>query len=646
MLVAGTGAVAGRIVDGELRERRDGWGWLLGDEGSGFWLGREAIRATLTTLQQPTEPAGPLTEAVIGLAGTRDPVAIVQLCYANPPVWLSTFAELVTRHAEDPVAAAIATRAAQHLLDTLLDLDLDPVLPVVLAGSVATRPGPVRESLRARLDERLGNPVLTAESGLVGALWLAAGTLDRPRRGRAHPTRPFVEPDQRHGGMKNFGTLDKRRGRAPFFAVAGALAHQTATEEGDCGPRARPIHLDPDRHRRSRRRVRRQRLAAGGDVRAVPSPIPASVDAELGRLLQDPPARWRLSNGAEPGTGRQRARPASPPRPAATPAAAPRRHVGVRHRAGSREADLAPPAPAPSTGRAQARRRRPSGRRAAERPRPWSDQTSNEKLAPGRPPATAAACRPTRRTRRTGPSVHNEEPVRTTLRGAPARTAKNMDASLTHPDRHQRPLAAGQAADRPARRDQQPPAPGRGGKVSFTHLIGFAMVQALKTHPGHEQRLRASSTASRPWSSRHTSTSAWPSTCPGPTAPASCSSPASRAARPSTSPSSGPRTRRSSRRRAPATLTVTDFAGTTITLTNPGTIGTNHSVPRLMQGQGAIIGVGSMDYPPEFQGSDPDKLVADERLQGDDADLDLRPPGDPGRAVRSVPGPAARAAAR
>ena len=145
VLVAGTGAVAGRIVDGELRERRDGWGWLLGDEGSGFWLGREAVRATLTTLQKPTAPAGPLTEAVIGLAGTRDPVAIVQLCYANPPVWLSTFAELVTRHAEDPVAAAIASRAAQHLLDTLLDLDLDPVLPVVLAGSVATRPGPVGE---------------------------------------------------------------------------------------------------------------------------------------------------------------------------------------------------------------------------------------------------------------------------------------------------------------------------------------------------------------------------------------------------------------------------------------------------------------------------------------------------------------------
>ncbi len=55
-------------------------------------------------------------------------------------------------------------------------------------------------------------------------------------------------------------------------------------------------------------------------------------------------------------------------------------------------------------------------------------------------------------------------------------------------------------------------------------------------------------------------------------------------------------------------LTVDDFAGTTISLTNPGTIGTVHSVPRLMQGQGAIIGVGAMEYPAEWQGASADTL--------------------------------------
>jgi len=55
-------------------------------------------------------------------------------------------------------------------------------------------------------------------------------------------------------------------------------------------------------------------------------------------------------------------------------------------------------------------------------------------------------------------------------------------------------------------------------------------------------------------------------------------------------------------------LVADDFAGTTISLTNPGTIGTVHSVPRLMQGQGAIIGVGALEYPAEFQGASEENI--------------------------------------
>ena len=56
-------------------------------------------------------------------------------------------------------------------------------------------------------------------------------------------------------------------------------------------------------------------------------------------------------------------------------------------------------------------------------------------------------------------------------------------------------------------------------------------------------------------------------------------------------------------------LTVDDYQGANVSLTNPGTIGTNQSVPRLMVGQGVIVGVGSIDYPAEFQGSDERALV-------------------------------------
>jgi 2-oxoglutarate dehydrogenase E1 component len=52
-------------------------------------------------------------------------------------------------------------------------------------------------------------------------------------------------------------------------------------------------------------------------------------------------------------------------------------------------------------------------------------------------------------------------------------------------------------------------------------------------------------------------------------------------------------------------LSPDDFAGTTATITNPGMIGTVHSVPRLMQGQGFIIGVGTIGYPAEYEGADP-----------------------------------------
>jgi 2-oxoglutarate decarboxylase len=56
-------------------------------------------------------------------------------------------------------------------------------------------------------------------------------------------------------------------------------------------------------------------------------------------------------------------------------------------------------------------------------------------------------------------------------------------------------------------------------------------------------------------------------------------------------------------------LTPDDFAGTTVSLTNPGTIGTQLSVPRLMPGQGLIVATGRVDFPPEYQGADPAALA-------------------------------------
>ncbi len=56
-------------------------------------------------------------------------------------------------------------------------------------------------------------------------------------------------------------------------------------------------------------------------------------------------------------------------------------------------------------------------------------------------------------------------------------------------------------------------------------------------------------------------------------------------------------------------LDPSDFQGTSITLTNPGTVGTVSSMPRLMPGQGAIIATGTINYPAEYQGMSPDTIA-------------------------------------
>ena len=135
---------------------------------------------------------------------------------------------------------------------------------------------------------------------------------------------------------------------------------------------------------------------------------------------------------------------------------------------------------------------RPDRRRAPEKPapaapaakRPATVERPTTTRTPGRPPpATAVACPADPPNPANRPNVDLEEPVRTVLRGAPARTAKNMDASLTVPTATSvRSLPVKLLIDQRVvinnhlRR-------ARGGKVSYTHLIGFAMVQALKTHP-------------------------------------------------------------------------------------------------------------------------------------------------------------------
>ena len=126
-VIAGTGAGAIRVEDGRQVAVADGLGWLLGDEGSGFWIGQRVVRAALADLdgRGPSTALTPLVLGRLGVpapsdAGDREPIlAVVRALYAGPPVRLADFAGLVFEVDRDQTADGILDDAAAALARTL-----------------------------------------------------------------------------------------------------------------------------------------------------------------------------------------------------------------------------------------------------------------------------------------------------------------------------------------------------------------------------------------------------------------------------------------------------------------------------------------------------------------------------------------------
>ena len=195
------------------------------------------------------------------------------------------------------------------------------------------------------------------------------------------------------------------------------------------------------------------------------------------------------------------------------------------------------------------------------------------------------------------------------LRGAAAAVVKNMSASLDVP-----PATSVLAIPAKLLIDNRIVINNhlkrtRGGKISFTHLLGYALVQAVMKFPNmnrHYAEVDGKPTSVTP---AHTNLGL-AIDLQGKDGKRSLV----------VAGIKGCETMRFAqfvtayedivRRARDGKLTAEDFAGVTISLTNPGTIGTVHSVPRLMAGQGAIIGVGAMEYPAEFQGASEERIAA------------------------------------
>ncbi|WP_369751475.1 multifunctional oxoglutarate decarboxylase/oxoglutarate dehydrogenase thiamine pyrophosphate-binding subunit/dihydrolipoyllysine-residue succinyltransferase subunit [Mycobacterium sp. 155] len=193
------------------------------------------------------------------------------------------------------------------------------------------------------------------------------------------------------------------------------------------------------------------------------------------------------------------------------------------------------------------------------------------------------------------------------LRGAAAAVVKNMNASLEVPTATSvRAIPAKLMIDNRVVINNHLKRT-RGGKISFTHLLGYAIVQAVKAFPSMNRHFAEIDGKPNVVTPAHTNLGL-AIDLPGKDGNRQLVVAAIKRCESMAFGQFIAAYEDIVRRARDGKLTAEDFSGVTISLTNPGTIGTVHSVPRLMAGQGAIIGAGAMEYPAEFQGASAERI--------------------------------------
>jgi 2-oxoglutarate decarboxylase len=196
----------------------------------------------------------------------------------------------------------------------------------------------------------------------------------------------------------------------------------------------------------------------------------------------------------------------------------------------------------------------------------------------------------------------DEQDVVTVLKGMAKALSTNMDASLTVPTATSvRAIPAKLLIDNRIVINNHLTRT-RGGKVSFTHIIGWALVQALKEFPSQNVYYDEIDGKPAVVAPAHV-TLGLAVDVPKPDGTRALMVPGIKRADTMTFGEFLAAYEDLVAKARNNKLAAEDFQGITVSLTNPGGIGTVHSVPRLMRGQGCIIGAGALDYPAEFQGS-------------------------------------------
>ncbi|GAB7060893.1 multifunctional oxoglutarate decarboxylase/oxoglutarate dehydrogenase thiamine pyrophosphate-binding subunit/dihydrolipoyllysine-residue succinyltransferase subunit [Streptomyces mexicanus] len=271
--------------------------------------------------------------------------------------------------------------------------------------------------------------------------------------------------------------------------------------------------------------------------------------------------------------------------------------------AGAAGTTTAPPAPAAPAQAAPAAARPAPAAQAPAAPAQAAAPAPAKPAAQAPAPAKPAAAKPKAEPATEAPAG----PEYVTLRGPSAAVAKNMNASLELPTATSvRAVPVKLLFDnRIVINNHLKRA--RGGKISFTHLIGYAMVQAIKAMPSMNWSYGEKDGKPTLIKPPHINLGLAIDLVK-PNGDRQLVVAAIKKAETLNFFEFWQAYEDIVRRAREGKLTMDDFTGVTVSLTNPGGLGTVHSVPRLMPGQSVIMGVGSMDYPAEFQGTSQDTL--------------------------------------
>ncbi|HVQ88147.1 MAG TPA: multifunctional oxoglutarate decarboxylase/oxoglutarate dehydrogenase thiamine pyrophosphate-binding subunit/dihydrolipoyllysine-residue succinyltransferase subunit [Actinomycetes bacterium] len=238
--------------------------------------------------------------------------------------------------------------------------------------------------------------------------------------------------------------------------------------------------------------------------------------------------------------------------------------------------------------------------------------TSAVRVEPAPPPALVPSATPPTPSTPTSQPAAPRPPAASqdtqVLRGPAARVVTNMEASLAVPTATSvRGVPAKLLIDNRIVVNNHLKR-SRGGKISFTHIIAWAVIRALKAMP--ELNASYAEVDGKPVVVKPEHVNLGLAIdLQKPDGTRQLVVPSVKAAEDMDFTQFWAAYEDVVRRARGGKLTADDFAGTTISLTNPGTIGTVHSVPRLMQGQGAIVGVGALEYPAEYQGASSETLA-------------------------------------